>query len=625
MRKIAILSAATGFLLSFLPTGIYAHSADKEHMDALQSLIRREVPYDAETPADSIISWTDRLAPTLKHQTDESYFSLLLWQVNAYIMRGDISLAIDRARLMYEHAKDMKSNFGIALSNQAIGQAYSASYVQDKALSSYLDALHHLPDNNPQIYRLLVKISTLLQQMNQMEESLRYLQQLNTLLEQQPEHPLAIPILIENATYYIASGKPETALRFLQQADSIYKNHTHELAHELPINFYTAACYRVLAAQHQDMRKADEALTLYEKLLERVSTNKRSPEYRSICEEKIKLYKMLGRYDDASQIYKELCSVTDTLASKSYIRQINALKATYQIDELESGNKAQLNQIVVTSIFIGLSLVAFISLLAIWLKKQQQIVTRSKETLEQSRRNAENATRAKSVFLSNMSHEIRTPLNALSGFSSLLTEEGLDDATRQQCTEIIQQNSELLLKLINDVIDLSSLEFGKMQFSMGKYDAVAICRNVADTVGKVKQTQAELTFASSLEELYIETDDSRLQQVLINLLINATKFTPDGSITLQLEKQSEEMALFSVTDTGCGIPKEKQAHIFQRFEKLNENAQGSGLGLSICQLIIEHIGGNIWIDPEYTGGSRFLFTHPVSQPHGTIKKEEEHS
>ena len=388
-------------------------------------------------------------------------------------------------------------------------------------------------------------------------------------------------------------------------------------------NGYTAhqtALYTNDSYDH-DKQKADEALALYNKLLELVSGNKRSLEYRSISAEKIYLYKLLGRFDEACRIYQELYTVTDTLASKSYIRQINALKATYQIDELELGNKAQENRIVLASIFIGLGLLAFISMLAVWQRKQKKKVALSKRNLEQSRWNAESATRAKSVFLSNMSHEIRTPLNALSGFSALLTEEGLDDATRLQCTEIIQQNSELLSKLINDVIDLSSLEFGKMQFSIGEHDAVATCRNVTDTVGKVKQTQAELLFVTSLEELKIETDDSRLQQVLINLLINATKFTAEGAITLKLEKESDDMALFSVTDTGCGIPKEKQAHIFQRFEKLDENAQGSGLGLSICQLIIEHIGGRIWIDPDYDEGSRFLFTHPIRQTKGTQKKE----
>lgn len=583
----------------------------------------KEVPYDANIPIDSIISWTDELAPTLKSpKTEEAYFTLVLWEVNAYIMRGDLSLAIDRARLMYEYAKDIKSNFGIALSNQAVGQAYSASNIQDKALISYMDALRYLPENNPQTYRLLVKISTQLQQMNRLEEAMEYVKKLNPLLEQNPEHPLAIPILIENATYYISSGDQDTALQYLYRADSIYKNHTHEIAHEFSINYYTAACYRALAADYHDKEKADEALALYNQLLEVVSNNKRSLEYRWICAEKIYLYKLLGRFDEACQIYKELYSVTDTLASKSYIRQINALKATYQVDEIELENKAQQNKMVVVLIFIGLGLLTFISMLAIWLRRQKKIVVMSTETLEQLRHNAENATRAKSIFLSNMSHEIRTPLNALSGFSALLTEEGLDDSTRRQCTDIIQQNSELLLKLINDVIDLSSLEFGKMQFNIAEHDAVATCRNVTDTVGKVKQTQAELLFETSLEELYIETDDSRLQQVLINLLINATKFTPDGSITLKLEKQSEEMALFSVTDTGCGIPKEKQASIFQRFEKLDENAQGSGLGLSICQLIIEHIGGKIWIDPDYTGGSRFVFTHPIHQTRSNSKKED---
>ena len=609
-------------LFSFA-AGTHATSTDKERLTALQSLITKEVPYDANITIDSIISWTDELAPTLKSpKTEEAYFTLVLWEVNAYIMRGDLSPAIDRARLMYEYAKDIKSNFGIALSNQAIGQAYSASNIQDKALSSYMDALRYLPENNPQTYRLLVKISTQLQQMNRLEEAMEYVEKLNPLLEQNPEHPLAIPILIENATYYISSGDQDTALQYLHQADSIYKNHTHEIAHEFSINYYTAACYRALAADYHDKEKADEALALYNQLLEVVSNNKRSLEYRWICAEKIYLYKLLGHFDEACQIYKELYSVTDTLASKSYIRQINALKATYQVDEIELENKAQQNKMVVVLIFIGLGLLTFISMLAIWLRRQKKVVVMSTETLEQLRHNAENATRAKSIFLSNMSHEIRTPLNALSGFSALLTEEGLDDSTRRQCTDIIQQNSELLLKLINDVIDLSSLEFGKMQFSIAEHDAVATCRNVTDTVGKVKQTQAELLFETSLEELYIETDDSRLQQVLINLLINATKFTPDGSITLKLEKQSEKMALFSVTDTGCGIPKEKQASIFQRFEKLDENAQGSGLGLSICQLIIEHIGGKIWIDPDYTGGSRFVFTHPIHQTRNNSKKED---
>jgi signal transduction histidine kinase len=318
---------------------------------------------------------------------------------------------------------------------------------------------------------------------------------------------------------------------------------------------------------------------------------------------------------EACRLYQELYPTVDTLTTEGYTRQINTLRAKYQVDQMEIANKEEHNRLITSMLAGSIMLLLMFTIIAFRLKKQQQKITLSTQNLERLRTNAENATSAKSIFLSNMSHEIRTPLNALSGFSSLLTEEGLDNETRRQCNDVILQNSELLLKLINDVIDLSSLEFGKIQFSIAKHDVVGICRNVTDTVSKVKQTQAEIHFITEQESMEIETDDSRLQQVLINLLINATKFTPQGSIILEVKKGSKEELLFSVTDTGCGIPKEKQATIFQRFEKLNENAQGSGLGLSICQLIIEHIGGKIWIDPNYTNGSRFCFTHPIRQPH----------
>lgn len=483
-----------------------AHTiANQEKQSILQSLVKRQVLYDDSISIDSVIAWSEQLLPTQQSNEDRTtYFLLQLQLANAYTLRGDISLATNRAQLMYEEAKATDYQFGMVVANQAIGDAYNTiANMGDKALESYQDALTELSnisDQHPYRAQLLLKMSNVLQRKGRLEEA-----------------------------------------------------------------------------------------------------------------EKIYLCKIQGMAMEACRIYQELYPPIDTLASQSYIRQINTIKAKYQVDKAETASNNEYNKII-TSILVGtMALVTLFVLLAILLKRQREKVKLSTQKLATSRINAENAMRAKSVFLSNMSHEIRTPLNALSGFSSLLTEEGLDDETRRQCNEVIQQNSELLLKLINDVIDLSSLEFGKLQFCIAQHDAVSICRNVIDTVNKVKQTQAELTFTTELEEMPIETDDSRLQQVLINLLINATKFTPQGSIVLKLEKETDDTVLFTVTDTGCGIPKDKQANIFQRFEKLNENAQGSGLGLSICQLIIEHIGGQIWIDSEYAEGSRFCFTHPISQ------------
>lgn len=598
-----------------------AHTiANQEKQSILQSLVKRQVLYDDSISIDSVIAWSEQLLPTQQSNEDRTtYFLLQLQLANAYTLRGDISLATNRAQLMYEEAKATDYQFGMVVANQAIGDAYNTiANMGDKALESYQDALTELSnisDQHPYRAQLLLKMSNVLQRKGRLEEAEKILEELEKILYQEPDYPTDFFFCIEKTNFAISHGHLsqdylDEANIWLHKMDSIYQLHPEKF-YRFHLDYTTAAYYRAMG--NWDKQYWKQALDIYSKLQAEYSGNKRSTYYRWTSLEKIYLCKIQGMAMEACRIYQELYPPIDTLASQSYIQQINTIKAKYQVDKAETASNNEYNKII-TSILVGtMALVTLFVLLAILLKRQREKVKLSTQKLATSRINAENAMRTKSVFLSNMSHEIRTPLNALSGFSSLLTEEGLDDETRRQCNEVIQQNSELLLKLINDVIDLSSLEFGKLQFCIALHDAVSICRNVIDTVNKVKQTQAELTFTTELEEMPIETDDSRLQQVLINLLINATKFTPQGSIVLKLEKETDDTVLFTVTDTGCGIPKDKQANIFQRFEKLNENAQGSGLGLSICQLIIEHIGGQIWIDSEYAEGSRFCFTHPISQ------------
>lgn len=603
-----------------------AHTiANQEKQSILQSLVKRQVLYDDSISIDSVITWSEQLLPTLQSNEDRTtYFLLQLQLANAYTLRGDISLATNRAQLMYEEAKATDYQFGMVVANQAIGDAYNTiANMGDKALESYQDALTELSnisDQHPYRAQLLLKMSNVLQRKGRLEEAEKILEELEKILYQEPDYPTDFFFCIEKTNFAISHGHLsqdylDEANIWLHKMDSIYQLHPEKF-YRFHLDYTTAAYYRAMG--NWDKQYWKQALDIYSKLQAEYSGNKRSTYYRWTSLEKIYLCKIQGMAMEACRIYQELYPPIDTLASQSYIRQINTIKAKYQVDKAETASNNEYNKII-TSILVGtMALVTLFVLLTILLKRQREKVKLSTQKLATSRINAENAMRAKSVFLSNMSHEIRTPLNALSGFSSLLTEEGLDDETRRQCNEVIQQNSELLLKLINDVIDLSSLEFGKLQFCIAQHDAVSICKNVIDTVNKVKQTQAELTFTTELEEMPIETDDSRLQQVLINLLINATKFTPQGSIVLKLEKETDDTVLFTVTDTGCGIPKDRQTNIFQRFEKLNENVQGSGLGLSICQLIIEHIGGQIWIDSEYTEGSRFCFTHPISQ---TSRKE----
>ena len=604
-------------------------SATPNKLDTLKAFLRKKILYDEYVPIDSVIRWSENILPVIKtnNRNDENYFLLQLQLANAYTLRGDISLAIDRARLMYEEAKETEYEFGIAVANQAIGDAYTIANQCDKALDSYQDALkelNHLSQQHPYRIQLLLKISNALQRKGQLEKAQKILHDIEQTLQKQPDYATCFFANIEKANYAISHGHLskaylKEAAAYLYNMDSIYRIHPEKF-YCFHLKYTTAAYYRAMG--NWNRMYWNKALQLYEELRQEYTVNKQSAYYRWITQETIYLYKIQGKSMAACLLYQELYSTVDTLTAEGYVRQINILRAKHQIDQMEIASREEHNKFI-TGILTGSILLVFIFIIiTIMLRKQRQEIALSTQKLEHLRTNAENATSAKSIFLSNMSHEIRTPLNALSGFSSLLTEENLDNETRRQCNEVILQNSELLLKLINDVIDLSSLEFGKIKFCINKYNVVNICRNVIDTVSKIKQTQAAICFITELESMDIETDDARLQQVLINLLINATKFTSQGSIILELRKQSEQELLFSVTDTGCGIPKEKQAAIFRRFEKLNENAQGSGLGLSICQLIIEHIGGKIWIDSDYTGGSRFFFTHPIRQSQSTNPQKE---
>ncbi|MCZ2503153.1 HAMP domain-containing sensor histidine kinase [Bacteroides fragilis] len=258
---------------------------------------------------------------------------------------------------------------------------------------------------------------------------------------------------------------------------------------------------------------------------------------------------------------------------------------------------------LVVLLFVGL----------LYLRRAERKLLFSREELQKAKRLAEESVRNKSVFLSNMSHEIKTPLNALAGFSEILITPGIDDEVRAQCNDVIRLNSDLLLHLVNDVVDVSCLDVANMRFSVVPHEVVALCRNVVEMLRNIKQTSAEMIFETELSALEMETDPCRLQQVLINLLVNATKFTKEGYITLTLRINEAGVPEFMVTDTGCGIPLENQEAVFSRFEKLNEGIQGTGLGLSICKLIINRMGGDIRVDSTYSKGARFIFTHPLKQ------------
>ena len=241
-----------------------------------------------------------------------------------------------------------------------------------------------------------------------------------------------------------------------------------------------------------------------------------------------------------------------------------------------------------------------------------QNIKDTEEVLISAREKAEESDRMKSAFLANMSHEIRTPLNAIVGFSNLMnSEEVLEPEEREQFVKLINTNSDLLLKLINDILDLSRMESGKMSFVFDRHDLNVLINEIYCTFQLMMPEGVELRMRVPEIPVVVAVDPYRLKQVLSNFINNAIKFTTSGYIEVGYYFCTKGDCLhIYVEDTGIGIPEEKQKQVFDRFCKLDEFAQGTGLGLAICQVIAQRFGGEIQLKSEYGKGSRFMLTLP---------------
>lgn len=230
------------------------------------------------------------------------------------------------------------------------------------------------------------------------------------------------------------------------------------------------------------------------------------------------------------------------------------------------------------------------------------------QELIQARIKAEQSDRLKTAFLANMSHEIRTPLNAIVGFSRLMTMANSPEDEKLY-SDIINQNSEILLQLINDILDLSKIEAGTLEYIRQPMDLGELCRNIYEIHKDRVQEGVTLVLDNKEASLVVNEDKNRIMQVITNLLTNAIKFTFAGEIRFGFEVK-EDWINFYVKDTGMGISEEKINNIFDRFVKLNSFVQGTGLGLAICRMIVEKIGGKITVESQVNKGSTFRFTIP---------------
>lgn len=551
-------------------------------------------------------------ADGLLSQLDESqryytYFELERILIKSSLFRGEIRMAIAQSDQMYSKARALAYPFGNALALNAMGEVYSYTGRLREAGAAYEESLRLLDGMDGEdvhIRMLLVELIDYNLRIRNVNGASRYLARLNLYPEDRLS-PLELAMRhISNASCQLFKGDLKAASHCLVQIGQLETQLIPEIRQYLLI---IDARYLVATGEHE------AALTAYNDFLQTEYARINHNIYKEALLEKADLLVKMGNKEEAYGQYGKVFSYIKTSFEKNYPKEIDRLCTRFQADQLAYQNER--DRIVSMRFYLAgiiVSVLFLIFLLVLGWKKIFRL-KRSQMRQEAMKEKAVQAIQRKNMFLSNMSHEVRTPLNAIVGFSAVLTDEdeSFDDESRREFSEIIKVNSFQLLKLINDILDFSDFENDNITFNIRTHDAVKLCNEVVETVMASRKLEVEMRFDTDLSVLMLDTDDARLRQVLINLLVNATKFTEQGSIVLELKMADVDTALFSVTDTGCGIPPEKQHLIFERFEKLNDFVQGSGLGLSICQLIVKYMNGKLWVDSGYTRGARFCFTHPL--------------
>ena len=551
-------------------------------------------------------------ADGLLSQLDESqryytYFELERILIKSSLFRGEIRMAIAQSDQMYSKARALTYPFGNALALNAMGEVYSYTGRLREAGAAYEESLRLLDGMDGEdvhIRMLLVELIDYNLRIRNVNGASRYLARLNLYPEDRLS-PLELAMRhISNASCQLFKGDLKAASHCLVQIGQLETQLIPEIRQYLLI---IDARYLVATGEHE------AALAAYNDFLQTEYARINHNIYKEALLEKADLLVKMGNKEEAYGQYDKVFSYIKTSFEKNYPKEIDRLCTRFQADQLAYQNER--DRIVSMRFYLAgiiVSVLFLIFLLVLGWKKIFRL-KRSQMRQEAMKEKAVQAIQRKNMFLSNMSHEVRTPLNAIVGFSAVLTDEdeSFDDESRREFSEIIKVNSFQLLKLINDILDFSDFENDNITFNIRTHDAVKLCNEVVETVMASRKLEVEMRFDTDLSVLMLDTDDARLRQVLINLLVNAAKFTEQGSIVLELKMADAGTALFSVTDTGCGIPPEKQHLIFERFEKLNDFVQGSGLGLSICQLIVKYMNGKLWVDSGYTRGARFCFTHPL--------------
>lgn len=582
--------------------------------------------YYYQAMEDSILSYTDQVKAFAKATNQPKYYyfawgkRLIMW----YIKQGKFNTAFYEADKMLKEAQKSDEKAGLATCYNCLSIIYDVKKMKTQAVECNLKQVelietYKLDDYN--ISLIYNSISEYYINSNELKKALLYIQKAEATAHT-PAHKMNC--MAQYVSYNLATGQPGKAHKYLQDIQSAYSSNK-QLNINLKKLYAVETKYYLSTGQYPKALEAIEKNEIVQRELGEEGVN------IDLLRRKGEVYWKMGDNKRSAENLMEYVQIQDSLngineqnsasefATLLGVEKLNAEKKELQVKSQKEQLQYTRNVsfLLAICLLIGCCFLIREYLLNKRLKisgnrlieKNNQLLE-SEEQLRQAKERAERSSQMKSIFIQNMTHEIRTPLNSIVGFSQVLSSVYQDDSETQEFANIIEENSNRLLKLIDDVLDISDLESDE-ELKVSAININDCCVLGVERARPGLQPGVTMQFHPTHDQLMLISNGERISQILFNLLHNAAKFTQEGIIELSYDLSDDRTTLLMViTDTGIGIPANKQDEVFDRFAKVSDFSQGFGLGLSIGRLLAHKLGGGLVLDKTYKDGCRFLLSLP---------------